>query len=283
MTEIAVPPKLSWEDAVEWLRAKPDWDWVARDGYFDDPLLGAAQRYAASEEWQTVLQWIGDRRGAALDVGAGRGIATYALAKAGFTVVALEPDPSSLVGAGAIRALMDEAGLSFTLETRVGDPLPFADASFDIIFARAVLHHVPDMRAAVAEFARILKPGGRFIAVREHVVDGPEELQAFFKVHALHHLYGGENAFPAHVYADAIRAAGMRLDRTYNPLETPVNYGPKSRRDLADDIAARLPVPLRGAAAAAIRNGTIGPPLLSMLGRIDRRPGRHYSFVATKV
>ena len=262
---------------------------VDRSDYGGNPrqaveqCVRAAERYAASEEWQTVLQWVGARRGAALDVGAGRGIATYALAKNGFTVTALEPDPSDLVGAGAIRALMDEAGLPFSLETRVGDPLPFEDESFDVVFARAVLHHVPDLRGAVAQFERILKPGGRFIAVRDHVVDGPEELQAFFKVHALHHLYGGENAFPAAVYADAIRASGLRLDRTYNPLETPVNYGPKSRHDLAGDIAARLPAPLRAPAAAAVRNGVVGPHLLALLGRIDRRPGRHYSFVATKV
>ncbi len=272
----------SWEEAVEWLRAKPDWDWVARDGYFDDPLLGAAERYAASEEWQTVLQWAGDRRGTALDVGAGRGIATYALAKNGFQVTALEPDPSNLVGAGAIKALMAEAGLPFTLETQVGDPLPFADESFDFIFARAVLHHVPDMRAAMVQFARILKPGGRFIAVRDHVIDGPDDLDAFFKVHALHHLYGGENAFPAAVYADAIRASGLRLNRICNPLETPVNYGPKSQRELASDIAARLPGPLRPIGRAMLGNAAVGPDLLALLGRFDRRPGRHYSFIATK-
>ena len=48
------------------------------------------------------------QRGQALDVGAGRGIASYALAREGFTVTVLEPDDSHLVGAGAIRSLAEE-------------------------------------------------------------------------------------------------------------------------------------------------------------------------------
>ena len=42
----------------------------------------------------------------ALDLGAGRGISSYALAREGWQVTALEPDPSMLIGAGAIRSLV---------------------------------------------------------------------------------------------------------------------------------------------------------------------------------
>ena len=40
------------------------------------------------------------------------------------------------------------------------DRLPFADESFDLVFGHAVLHHLPDLDAAFAEFRRVLRPGG---------------------------------------------------------------------------------------------------------------------------
>jgi SAM-dependent methyltransferase len=45
------------------------------------------------------------------------------------------------------------------------DALPFADATFDVVTARHMLYHVPDVSAALKEFRRVLKPGGRFLAV----------------------------------------------------------------------------------------------------------------------
>jgi SAM-dependent methyltransferase len=43
--------------------------------------------------------------------------------------------------------------------------LPFPDASFDVLTARHMLFHVSDVPAALAEFWRVLRPGGRFLAV----------------------------------------------------------------------------------------------------------------------
>jgi SAM-dependent methyltransferase len=43
--------------------------------------------------------------------------------------------------------------------------LPFEDASFDRVLAIHVLEHLPDLPAALAEIRRLLKPGGRFVAV----------------------------------------------------------------------------------------------------------------------
>ncbi len=43
--------------------------------------------------------------------------------------------------------------------------LPFADPSFDVVTARHMLYHVPDMNKAIREAKRVLKPGGRFLAV----------------------------------------------------------------------------------------------------------------------
>jgi ubiquinone/menaquinone biosynthesis C-methylase UbiE len=42
---------------------------------------------------------------------------------------------------------------------------PFPDDRFDIVFAHGVLHHIPDVLTAQKEIARVLKPGGRLIAM----------------------------------------------------------------------------------------------------------------------
>ena len=101
----------TWEQAVQWLRSQPDQQDLVHAAYYDDPLLSAADRYWRSEEWCAVREFLPPGKGTALDAGAGRGISSFALAKDGFGVTALEPDPSAIVGAEAIRSLAREAGL----------------------------------------------------------------------------------------------------------------------------------------------------------------------------
>lgn len=274
----------TWEDAVRWLREQPDREHIVRDAYFDDPLTDAAERYWQSNEWVAVRALIGTGPGDALDAGAGRGIASYALAQDGFSVTALEPDPSELVGSGAIRALAAAAGLAIRAEENLSERLPFADESFDVIFARAVLHHIADLPAAMREFHRVLRPGGRFVAAREHVISGPADLPAFFDIHPLHHRYGGENAHPLAFYQQAIQQSGLLLERTIGSLDSPINYGPQSTAEVNRRIAAQLiPVnAVRQVATAALGLPGVGSLARRLASAIDRRPGRHASFVARK-
>lgn len=274
----------NWEDAVRWLRDQPGREDIVRDAYYDDPLIDAAQRYWRSNEWVAVREILGTGPGDALDAGAGRGIASYALARDGFTVTALEPDPSDLVGGGAIRSLARDAGLPIRVEENLSERLPFDDASFDVIFARAVLHHIDDLPAACREFHRVLRPGGVFLAAREHVIDDAADLPAFFDSHALHHRYGGENAHPVTVYEQAIRASGLVLQKTIGSLDSPINYGPQSSKQINRRIADQVvPVAtLRPLAAAVLGMPGVGTLIRRAASRIDRRPGRHASFVARK-
>ncbi len=274
----------TWEAAVCWLRDQPQSEALVLAAYLDDPLDAAAERYWRSEEWACVRALIGARRGRALDVGAGRGIASYALVKDGFEVTALEPDPSAIVGAAAIRSLAEGQGLAIQVTEELSEKLPFDDQSFDVVFARAVLHHIGDLDAAMREFRRVLKPGGLFIAIREHVLSRDEDLPDFLAVHPLHHRFGGENAFRLEVYTRAIEKAGLRLRRVITPLENPINFSPHTTAELSREIAARfVPVPLLSdAAALAIRSPVLGARLRRMAARFDHRPGRPYSFVADR-
>jgi SAM-dependent methyltransferase len=76
--------------------------------------------------------------------------------------------PRSLVGIdltpraiGFAQRFLAGQGLASRLETADAERLPFADASFDLVYSWGVLHHTPDTPRAIAEVHRVLRPGGR--------------------------------------------------------------------------------------------------------------------------
>jgi SAM-dependent methyltransferase len=274
----------TWESAVDWLRNQPDRRQLVLDAYYDDPLLAAAKRYHESDEWREIAGLLRGRAGKALDVGAGRGIASYALAREGFAVTALEPDPSAIVGSAAIRALAEEAALPIDVVEQWSERLPFADGEFDVVFARAVLHHTSDLDRACAEMFRVLRRGGLFVAVREHVISSEGDLQAFLDDHPLHHLYGGEHAFLLDRYLGALASAGFDPVEVLSPLQSPINLFPYTRDTLREAVVDRASQKLFGRSfwRVALGSDRVFAALLSLASRFDNRPGRLYSFIAHK-
>lgn len=265
--------QMNWEQAVLWLRGQPGQEELVRACFYDDPLIDAARRFHASHEWQAVRELLPRRTGRALDVGAGRGIGSYALARDGWRVVALEPDPSDIVGAGAIRALAREAGLAIDVVNEAGEQLPFADGSFDLVYCRQALHHARDLQQFCKEIARVLRTGGTFIATREHVISSRQDLAVFLNNHPLHHLYGGEHAYLMGEYVAAIRDAGIHLSRTLNPLASEINLYPETFAGVKQRVARLVFFPFPS---------MIPRFVLRVLGRFVNEPGRLYSFVGTK-
>lgn len=276
----------SWEDAVRWLRTQPTQTELVSAAYYDDPLIEAAERYRCSAEFGGVRKLLGaDATYQVLDVGAGRGIASYAFARDGHQVTALEPDPSGLVGAGAIRSLAGEARLPIRVVETFSETLPFPDACFDVVFARAVLHHTKDLASACREFLRVLRPGGRLIAVREHVISRADDLPAFLASHPLHWLYGGENAFLLDEYRGALRSAGFRLESVLPPLFSEINFAPLTPATVREEVARRVGCgvePLARAVGRLLSVDVLWRALLPLMELVDRRPGRLYSFVARR-
>jgi 2-polyprenyl-6-hydroxyphenyl methylase / 3-demethylubiquinone-9 3-methyltransferase len=95
-----------------------------------------------------------------LDVGCGGGLLAEEFARLGCSVVGVDPSEASLAAA---RTHAAGQGLAIDYQRATGEALPFADASFDIVYCCDVLEHVADVGQVVAETARVLKPGGTYL------------------------------------------------------------------------------------------------------------------------
>jgi len=109
-----------------------------------------------------------DRVRTALDLGCGRGRHLHAIfARGGIHVAGLdlsfEDVAATRDGLAPLIEPMPE-GAGATLAAGDALALPYADDTFDLVVCSEVLEHIPDYRAALAEIARVLKPGGRFAA-----------------------------------------------------------------------------------------------------------------------
>jgi ubiquinone/menaquinone biosynthesis C-methylase UbiE len=126
-----------------------------------DPLSKAAEEKLGAE---TKRELLANARGRVLEIGIGTGLSLPHY-PAGVEVVGVEPSEPMLRRA---RRRAEEIGRDVELLRAPAETLPFADASFDTVVTLAVLCSVDDQAHALAEFRRVLRPGGRFIFL-EHV------------------------------------------------------------------------------------------------------------------
>lgn len=274
---------VSWEDAVTWLMNQPDKQDLVKDCYYDPSVIEAANRYWKSDEWQAIRLLINNKSGTALDLGAGRGISSYALAKGGWKVLAIEPDPSNLVGAGAIEILAKSENLPIKVSREFGEEINCESESFDLVFARQVLHHAKNLDQLCAEVYRVLKPNGMFLAVRDHIVSSMRDMEKFFDKHPLHNLYGGENAYTEKQYLGAMKRAGFTVKTVIKSFDSVINYAPHTEDSLKAELSSRINnLPIISLFNIALNNKWLFRLTLVLLSKFDSRPGRLFSFVCIK-
>lgn len=197
-----------------------------------------------------------------LEVGCGTGaFAERCASELGCAVVALDSSPE-MVAATRRRGI----------EAIVGDVqrLPFPAAAFDGAIAAWMLYHVPDRDRAIAELVRVLRPGGRLVAIttgREHLaalwqlVGAEKDASSFSRENGQEQLerhFGRVERHDVHskaVFADRASAAAYTatLDR-----------GALSER-LPD---FREPLVAHGAIAVFVASAPLGQPSPSQVGSI---------------
>jgi ubiquinone/menaquinone biosynthesis C-methylase UbiE len=121
-------------------------------GYERERGAGGYHRLVDDLEMQVLRPFVDGAR--VLEVGCGTGLILGRLAERAAGAWGLDLSP------GMLRAAR-QRGLDVVLGSAT--QLPFADASFDLVCSFKVLAHVPDIRAALAEVARVTRPGGSMV------------------------------------------------------------------------------------------------------------------------
>jgi ubiquinone/menaquinone biosynthesis C-methylase UbiE len=98
--------------------------------------------------------------GDALEIGSGTGYFSLNLVQLGVIerLTATDISPGMLKRLAVTAEALGVADVT-TVRTEA-EELPFEDESFDLVLGHAVLHHIPDLDKAFAEFRRVLRPGG---------------------------------------------------------------------------------------------------------------------------
>lgn len=114
-------------------------------------------------------------RGQVADLGAGQGVLSQALIKAGFDVYACDRDLSfcGMNGSKIIQADLNQ-------------PFPYQDAAFDLVMAVEIIEHLENPRHVLREVVRILKPGGRLVLTTPNVLNIASRISFFFWGHCIY-------------------------------------------------------------------------------------------------
>ncbi len=205
-----------------------------------------------------------------LDVACGAGNATIPAAQTGAEVTGLDLTPRLLEQG---RAAAAEAGVEIDWVEGDAERLPFEDESFDAVISVFGCMFAPDHRAAAAELARVLKPGGR-LAVAAWTPEGT--IGKFFTMMAGHMPPPPEGFQPPILWGtedharELFEGTGVELDferaNVQFEADSPEEFLAEYERKLPPIVAARGGAGAGGQVGGAPR----GPPRALQVGKPRR-------------
>ncbi|CAN5715315.1 hypothetical protein BH18ACI5_BH18ACI5_01470 [soil metagenome] len=164
------------------------------EAYMQDEWLLFSGDIPRQQESVRVVDDLDVRR--VLDVGCGGGQELIPFLSRGAACVGIDITHDS----GLFAARMFEAsypGMPAHFATAAAEQLPFTDAAFDVVLCRVAIPYT-DNRAAIAEIARVLRPGGILLLKIHHLryytrkfADGIRQRSPLFSMHAVRVLVSG--------------------------------------------------------------------------------------------
>jgi len=140
---------------------------------FSDAAMGSQEFFERVEAHRYEKEWhipaaanfAGTRGLKVLEIGCGMGTdgAQFAMAGADYTGIDLTDAAIELA-----RQRFAVSGLNGNFLVSDAENLDFPDESFDLVYSHGVLHHTPDIEAAIGEIYRVLRPGGRAVIMLYH-------------------------------------------------------------------------------------------------------------------
>lgn len=140
---------------------------------FSDAEIGTPEFFERVEQHRYEKEWhipaaadFAATRGLkVLEIGCGLGTDGAQFAKAGAEYTGIDLTEAAI---DLARQRFAATGLKGEFRVSDAEQLDFADEAFDIVYSHGVLHHTPNIEAAVHEIHRVLKPGGRAIVMLYH-------------------------------------------------------------------------------------------------------------------
>ena len=138
--------------------------WGRRAPGFDDGFGHSIRTPAERAAWDRIFDLVLGGRGPldTLDAGCGTGFLSFELATRGHRVTGVDFAPAMLAEA---RRKAAEYQVAVRFEEADAERLPFPPHSFDLAISRHVLWTLPHPEAAIDEWIRVLRPGGRLVVV----------------------------------------------------------------------------------------------------------------------
>ncbi len=186
-------------------------------------LINRLMTMGLDRRWRRMTAELAAPRGAlALDLATGTGDLTLELVRQGCGFVVGADFCPEMLTAAVQKIRPDAAGLPIAFTAADAQQMPFADSTFDCLVNGFLLRNLSDLSAALREFHRVLKPGGRLVCL--DLTHPPRALRPMFwpwfrlAVPMLGGLVSGD--FDAYTYLpdslrtypDADRLCAMLLD-----------------------------------------------------------------------